>query len=61
MARLGIPLVEGDLIVKDQSWATRVQDGRYYHGIIPVEVWDLFGVLVSPYWPTEIQDDHAQC
>ena len=49
MANLGVPLVEGDLIVKDQAWATQRQDGRHYHLLVPIEVWELLGVLVSPY------------
>ncbi|CAM9829473.1 unnamed protein product, partial [Hapterophycus canaliculatus] len=38
MERLGVPLVEGDLIVKDQAWATPKMDGRHYHMLVPVEV-----------------------
>lgn len=49
MARLEVPLVEGDLIVKGQAWATGVQDGRHYHMLVPIEVWELLGVLTSPY------------
>eukprot|EP00904_Undaria_pinnatifida_P006291 jgi/Undpi1/2792/HiC_scaffold_14.g06169.m1 len=49
MANLGVPLVEGDLIVKDQRWATGKQDGRHYHMLVPTEVWEFLGVLVSPY------------
>ncbi|CAN0390024.1 unnamed protein product [Pylaiella littoralis] len=49
MARLGVPLVEADLIVKDQEWATLPQDGRHYGMLVPVEVWELLGVLVSSF------------
>eukprot|EP00752_Nemacystus_decipiens_P015670 g13984.t1 len=49
MTRLGVPVVEGDLIVRDQEWATPQQDGRHYPMLVPVEVWELLGVLVSPF------------
>ncbi|CAN0024001.1 unnamed protein product [Ectocarpus fasciculatus] len=49
ISRLGVPLVEGDLIVKDQEWGTPKGDGRHYHMIVPVEVWEFLGVLVSPF------------
>lgn len=49
MERLDVPIVEADLIVKDQAWATRKQDGRHYHHLVPVEVWELLGELVAPY------------
>lgn len=49
MARLGVPLVEADLIVKDQAWATPAEDGRHYHALVPVEIYSLLGVLTSPY------------
>lgn len=38
LARLGVPLVEAELIVKDQAWATPQEDGRHYGMLIPVEV-----------------------
>lgn len=31
-------MVEGDLIVRDQEWATPKQDGRHYPVLVPVEV-----------------------
>lgn len=49
MEKLGVPLVEADLIVKDQAWATGNQDGRHYHPLAPVEVWEFMGLLVSLY------------
>ncbi|CAN0281895.1 unnamed protein product, partial [Ectocarpus sp. 4 AP-2014] len=49
MSRLGVPFVEGDLIVKDQEWATPKSDGRHYHMLVPVEVWEFLGVLISPF------------
>ncbi|CAN0180010.1 unnamed protein product [Pylaiella littoralis] len=49
MARLGVPLVEADLIVKDQAWATVRQDGRHYAMLLPVEIWELLDVLVSTF------------
>eukprot|EP00752_Nemacystus_decipiens_P008997 g8032.t1 len=49
MERLEVPIVEADLITKDQAWATPIHDGRHYQKLVPVEVWELFGILVSPY------------
>lgn len=49
MQRLNVPMVEADQIVKGQAWATPKQDGRHYHNLVPVEVWELLGVLVAPY------------
>lgn len=48
MDRLGVPVVEADRIVKDQAWATPKHDGRHYHNLVPVEVWELLGVLAAP-------------
>eukprot|EP00903_Cladosiphon_okamuranus_P010026 g9508.t1 len=48
MERLGVPIVPGDLISKDQAWATPNHDGRHYQQLVPVEVWELFGALVAP-------------
>lgn len=48
MERLNVPMVEADRIVKGQAWATPHQDGRHYHNLVPVEVWELLGVLVTP-------------
>lgn len=47
MERLDVPIVGADLIVKDQAWATHPRDGRHFQLLVPVEVWELFGILAS--------------
>lgn len=48
MEKMGVPFVRGDMIVRDQAWATTKQDGRHYHMLVPDEVWELLGVLAYP-------------
>ena len=50
MARLGVPVVEGDLIVRDQEWATPQQDGRHYPMLVPVEVCPLLSRRSREMW-----------
>lgn len=47
MARLGVPLVEADVITRDQAWATFLGDGRHFQMLVPMELWELLGVLAS--------------
>lgn len=48
MARLGVPIVDAASIVDGQTWASRLTDGRHYQRIVPVEVFDMLGALISP-------------
>lgn len=48
MERLGVPIVEADVIVKDQTWATHPRDGQHFQQLVPVEVWQMLGILVAP-------------
>lgn len=47
MARLEVPLVEADVITRDQAWATFLGDGRHFQMLVPMELWELLGVLAS--------------
>ena len=38
MARLGVPIVDGAKIVEGQAWASKPNDGRHFHKIVPIEV-----------------------
>lgn len=49
MAKMGVPLVEGDLIVRDQAWATSRNDGRHYVSIAPMEIFAMLSELTSPF------------
>ncbi|CAM9213547.1 unnamed protein product, partial [Laminaria digitata] len=37
LARLGVPIVDAAQIVDGQAWATKRNDGRHYHPIVPLE------------------------
>lgn len=49
MARLGVPLVEADLIVRDQAWATGRSDGRHFFPLAGMEMFTALTLLTSPY------------
>lgn len=38
MARLGVPVVDAARIVEGQAWASKPNDGRHFHKIVPIEV-----------------------
>lgn len=38
MARLGVAVVDAASIVEGQAWASRPNDGRHFHKIVPIEV-----------------------
>lgn len=48
MARLGVPLVDAGKIVDGEIWATKRFDGRHYHALVPMELFELLGALISP-------------
>lgn len=48
LARLGIPLVDAGQIVEGQTWATRHNDGRHYHPLVPVELLSLMDAITAP-------------
>eukprot|EP00903_Cladosiphon_okamuranus_P016931 g15607.t1 len=56
MARLGVPIVDAARIVEGQAWASRYNDGRHFHGIVPIEVAALLDVLGAPPPPPSLPD-----
>ena len=38
MSRLGVPIVDAARIVEGQGWASKIDDGRHFHKIVPIEV-----------------------
>lgn len=38
MSGLGVPVVDAARIVEGQAWASKRNDGRHYHKIVPMEV-----------------------
>lgn len=42
-----MPLVDAGMLVEGHPWATKRNDGRHYHPIVPLEVILLLGVLTD--------------
>lgn len=47
MARQGVPLVDGGMIVDGQKWATSEEDGRHFEMIVPIELFSFLSILTS--------------
>lgn len=48
MAKLGVPLVDAGRLVEGQVWATSPADGRHFHPIVPLELYTMLSVVLSP-------------
>ncbi|CAN0256673.1 unnamed protein product [Pylaiella littoralis] len=56
MFRLGVPVVDAARIVEGQAWASKVDDGRHFRKIVPIEVIELLDMLGAPPPPAALPE-----